>query len=173
MQDLDSLEINAPIPVNLNANGRVVVFKFSTDILVDYLKAKRITKRLQACTMIAGILPDVNLIENNEEFVSLKDTKFIFKGIKRNCHGSENGSEIYVYITHPTVGYRFVPSMSGSAEKLQIPSNRCLATYIKFIEGEDNKIIGQILTWNLVEADNDGKPIDHETRYEEEVELDV
>lgn len=173
MLSLDEIEIEAPVPSKLRSNNEEVTFEFAPEILRNYRNTRRTTKIFEAYTLIAGVQLDINLIDEIDDLVSLKNTKYVFKGIKRPRNGGDDGSGIYAYVTHPKESYRYEPSMTCVAKKVKIPDDICFVTYVEFFQPSETEFKGLILNWTWVETSHDGKPIDHKNRYEEEVEFDV
>lgn len=173
MLSLDEIEIEAPVPSKLRSNNEEVTFEFAPEILRNYRNTRRSTKFFEAYTLIAGVQMDINLIDEIDDLVSLKNTKYIFRGIKRPRNGGDDGSGIYAYVIHPKESYKYLESIKCLAKKVEIPDDICFVTYVEFFQPSETEIKGRILNWTWVETSHDGRPIDHKNRYEEEVEFDV
>jgi hypothetical protein len=142
MLSLDEIEIEAPVPSKLRSNNEVVTFEFAPEILRNYRNTRRTTKIFEAYTLIAGVQMDINLIDEIDDLISLKNAKYIFRGIKRPRNGGDDGSGIYTYVTHPKESYRYEPSMACVAKKVEIPDDLCFVTYVEFFQPNETGTYG-------------------------------
>jgi len=129
--------------------------------------------------MVLGRLPPVpNAGSKYEDFVSeleaqsLKTAHAAFRGVRRPVGDDPRGFDHVVFITKPSVHFRYVPDMVCVVAPERIPEDVVLATYVKldFPEGRPNAIkagvpVGGIIThWELVERDG-RVPVHSKERY--------
>lgn len=132
--------------------------------------------------MVIGRLPPVNNIHKYDLLTSriacqsLVSAHAAFRGVNRPVGDDERGLDHVVFVSKPSVHFRFAPSMACVAEPRELPSDVVLATYVKldFPEGRPNPArkvtvpVGGIIThWELIEADPDDRlvPVHSSERY--------
>lgn len=109
--------------------------------------------------------------------VGLHNSHACFRGIMRPVAEDDQGLDHVAFISKPTIGFKFVPSMSCLIEPYDIPSDLVFVTYVRldFPEGRAYQsrnghlpiTNGVITHWQLVESDPEhrGFPIDYKTRF--------
>ena len=120
-------------------------------------------------SLVIGKLPPVNNISKHAWLSgrlasqSLASAHASFRGVRRPVGDDKNGFDYVVFITHPTVHFRYVASMVCVAEPVDLPTGVLLATYVRldFPEGRptDSRksvAVGGVVThWEFVEAASD------------------
>lgn len=131
---------------------------------------------------VHGLLPPVpgsNRYENlaRRSDVGISRAHACFRGIMRPAGADARGFDFVAFVTKPTVGFQYEPSMSCVIRPFEIATDLVFVTYARldFPQGRGYgsdiekmpKTDGVITHWHLVEADpNDPTmPIDHATRF--------
>jgi len=120
---------------------------------------------------ILGKQPMVNLIGYHEEgleedfsFDGLPSFELSFGGIERPCKRNGEDSNIIILILKPKYRYKYIPHMVCVAKIEDVPEDVGMAVYIRETLQNNAKII----KWEWIECGDDGKPLDHENRYNQE-----
>jgi len=150
---------------------------FNRDSLIGYrvaeqdlrkaLENRRRQPALDLWSMVIGKLPPVPNASKYEEYEthlaaqSLAKAHAAFRGVKRPVGDDARGFDHVVFITKPSVHFRYIPDMVCVLTPERVPDDVVLATYVKldFPEGRPTSLradvpVGGIIThWELVERD--------------------
>lgn len=123
--------------------------------------------------LVQGTAPPVNNIGYHEagvlpELPGLRATHALFCGLKRPIDDTDHDGEVYVFVTLPTVMYRYLADMVCVAKAREVPRNAVFACYVRRYQQEtEDGISGRILAWEWVKADPNepNLPQDWQERY--------
>ena len=166
-------KIFAPKPADIITSQSEIEFRLSEDTATVLHQRRLSTRKLEFIALIAGMQPDFNNITQLSNPTSLADVKFIFKGLNRPTGDKLNGDDTNVYVLQPQQTYEYQPNLVCPAMQRDAPEECCLAIFVKFDYTIASEPIGEILDWRWTECDLDGRPLNWETRYMEEVKTDV
>lgn len=158
--------------VGMHPSGGGVIKMPVNHSMVRQLVALHETRRLYELSyLVAGQRPEVNNIgfHENESDPGPQDStlaapKYIYCGIKRPFQQAGEDENICVHILEPEQTYKYVPSMVCVAKLVPVPDGLLFAVYSRELATDTY----EILNWEWIEAGPDGKPVDADTRYDEE-----
>ncbi|WP_157046550.1 hypothetical protein [Roseovarius sp. 217] len=151
------------------------------DVSASWVKQNAIHLRRQSLmdfwTCVKGCAPPVNNIGYHEDGrkVVLKGmlaSHAVYRGLERPIDGSDNGEEVYVFISSPSTFYRYVPHMVCVAKSCPSPKNAVFACYVRRYKQETSAgSSGMILSWEWVKNDENAPtvPYEAEVRYKVQV----
>lgn len=100
---------------------------------------------------------------------SLRQAHACFEGLKRPVGNQNGGDGVVVYVTKPAAAYRYRPSMTGTAEKFDVPDDLVFLSCVRLDSPyHPGDVASGIIThWLFSETDPDNRmlPIDYATRF--------
>lgn len=167
--------IPAVDPSNPQSGSPVNVLPSETTVK-RFIGNRQRTKLFELCYLLGGFPPPVNNVgmhERNEpsagapETSSLSSPEFLFQGLRRPFLevGAENS--VCVYVLKPIHTYEYIPDMACVAIRKAAPPGLCFVVYVR--ELNDGRFIA--VNWEWVKCDSDGRPNEHQDRYNKEISL--
>ncbi len=146
------------------------------------LKENRRQPVLDLWTMVLGQFPPVPNISKYDEFApavrsqALESAHAAFRGVRRPVGDDPHGFDHVVFITNPSVHFRYVPDMVCVVQPEELPGDVVLATYVRmdFPEGRPSAartrvpVNGLITHWELIERDG-LLPVHSNERYRQQL----
>lgn len=102
-----------------------------------------------------------------DDICGLMATHTVYKSIQRPIGDSDNGNDIYIYMSSPTYTYKYIPDMVCLSKRVPPPSGAIFACYVKISDGKKK---GHILSWEWITKDHNSLcPEDENSRYGETI----
>jgi hypothetical protein len=162
---------------------RVALYRLSKATFSKLDAARRRQPFFDAWTCVLGKVPPVNnssiLTRNNEnrKLHSLSDAHACFRGVKRAVGDDPHGHDLLAFISKPTWGVCFSPSMGCVVSWWPVPSDVVFVTYVRLDHPATGRygtanaraavVRGVITHWQFVEADLacNELPVEFQERY--------
>lgn len=171
--DIDDVSVKAP---GFDDPNTSISLHVSASWVRQNVMHARIQPLFDFWTLIKGSPPPINCIGHHEGYIvpelpGLSASHALFSGLQRPLDDSEDGAEIYVFLSCPSLLYRHVRDRVCMAKLRPAPKNAIFACYADRYQQETNDgYSGRILAWEWIKADTDRAdlPKDWQERYRTE-----
>lgn len=171
--DLRPLRCRSP----LNKNEFIHV-EISSDLIQQLAGNHRNSKLFEAWACLYGKPPPINGIplEASSALIGIEDAYASFRGIKRGCNDQNEGGDVYVLVTKPSITYNFKPSMACQACEESLEDGIVMITLLRMrpnhAKARKLETSADIIGWDFVSASFNGSiwlPNATQDRFEEAI----
>jgi hypothetical protein len=171
--------IRGPSPFNQSMR---IGYRLAEGDVHKALEEHRRQPVLDLWTMVLGTLPPVPNISRYAAYEptlraqALESAHAVFRGVRRPVGDDPHGFDYFVFITNPSVHFRYVPDMVCVVRPEDLPTDVVLATYVlmDFPEGRASAsrskvpVQGLVTHWELIERDGP-LPVHSKERYRQQL----